>query len=175
MVGWHNRAGLRLFDRRFEGSKINFTKHTVGGFNILAIFTSKRFAIGHKMLRGGNHMIRTETIRPRSLQSVDESDTVATDEIWVFTVRFLNTAPTEMCIRDSSGSVELKGEASSELLLGAIPFPEKQFTVSAWINTSNLDGNGCIIAAQIPYILPYGGAYPYPYVRGLSVNLVRCV
>ena len=72
-----------------------------------------------------------------------------------------------------SGSVELKGDPSSELLLGALPFPEKQFTLSMWINTAKLNGSGCIVAAQIPYILTYGGGYPYPYIRGLSLNLVN--
>jgi hypothetical protein len=71
------------------------------------------------------------------------------------------------------GSVSLDGGSKSELLVGDLPLPENQFTFSAWMLTNAANGNGNIITAQIPYYLPYGGGFPYPYVRGLTLKLVN--
>ena len=71
------------------------------------------------------------------------------------------------------GSVTFKGDQSSELSLGAIPFPERQFTISTWINIGAIHPKSSIVTAQIPYTLPYGTGLPYPYVRGLSLSLVN--
>jgi len=70
------------------------------------------------------------------------------------------------------GSVVLTGNSGSELAVGDLPLPERQFTVSAWINLSATGENGCLVAAQVPYVQLYGsGLYPFP--RGLSLNLVN--
>jgi hypothetical protein len=71
------------------------------------------------------------------------------------------------------GSVVLKGHPGAEVLVGDLPLPQNQFTVSAWINLSTPGSNGCIVAAQIPYPQTYSARYPYPYVRGLTLQLVK--
>jgi hypothetical protein len=72
------------------------------------------------------------------------------------------------------GSVTLlDGGATSELNVGDLPLPENQFTFSTWMFATTAGGNGNIITAQIPYNLPYGGTFPYPYVRGLTLKLAN--
>ena len=71
------------------------------------------------------------------------------------------------------GSAVFTGGVGSEVAVGDLPLPQKQFTVSAWINLSATGGNGCIVAAQIPYPQTYSARYPYPYVRGLTLKLVN--
>jgi len=70
------------------------------------------------------------------------------------------------------GSVVLTGDSGSELAVGDLPLPESQFTFSTWVYPTTTGGNGCIVAAQIPNSQQYSG-YPYPYVRGLTLNLVN--
>jgi hypothetical protein len=70
------------------------------------------------------------------------------------------------------GSVVLTGDSASELAVGDLPLPENQFTFSTWVYPTTTGGNGCIVAAQIPNSQQYSG-YPYPYVRGLTLNLVN--
>jgi hypothetical protein len=71
------------------------------------------------------------------------------------------------------GSVVLSGQSDSEVAVAALPLPEPQFTVSAWINLPARGGNGNIVTAQIPYPQTFGPTFPYPYVRGLTLKLVN--
>ena len=69
------------------------------------------------------------------------------------------------------GSVSV-ASGSDELAVGDLPLPENQFTFSTWINVSSTGVNGNIVTAQIPYADTYGSTFPYPYTRGLTLNLV---
>ena len=71
------------------------------------------------------------------------------------------------------GSVVLTGDSGSELAVGDLPLPESQFTFSTWINPTATGGNGCIVAAQIPYSQHYGPAIPIRMCGGLTLKLVN--
>jgi hypothetical protein len=71
------------------------------------------------------------------------------------------------------GSAVLTGNSGSEVAVGDLPLPERQFTVSAWINVASTSVNGNIVAAQVPYNDPYAPTFPYPYTRGLTLGLVN--
>ena len=69
------------------------------------------------------------------------------------------------------GSAVLTGNSGSELAVGDLPLPENQFTFSTWINVSSTTVSGNIVTAQVPYADTYGTTFPYPYTRGLTLNL----
>ena len=71
------------------------------------------------------------------------------------------------------GSAVLTGSPGAEVAVADLPLPQRQFTVSAWVKVPAAGGNGCIVAAQIPYPQTWSARYPSPYVRGLTLQLVN--
>jgi hypothetical protein len=70
------------------------------------------------------------------------------------------------------GSVSV-ASGSDEVAVGDLPLPERQFTVSAWVYPTTTGGNGNLVTAQYPYVPANGLSLPYPFVRGLTLNLVN--
>jgi len=119
-----------------------------------------------------------EALSGEALATPDYVDALAPEPllIWTATNPGAATLVGDVTLNKSDlhgGSAVLTGTNSAEVLVGDLPLPEKQFTVSAWINLSTSGSNGCIVAAQIPYPQTYGAIFPYPYVRGLTLKLVK--
>jgi hypothetical protein len=76
---------------------------------------------------------------------------------------------------DPHGGSVTVASGSDEVAVGDLPLPERQFTVSAWVNVASTSVNGNIVTAQVPYIDPYAPSFPYPYTRGLTLNLANGV